>query len=233
MRLLALAFAVWGSGVAAEITGATYITPSDAYGHGAVEGGEYDALRIETTTGAFRISSAGAVFEDVAPRLVDLDGDGSSEVVAVQSGFSSGARIVVYGMGQGAPVLRAANAPIGQRNRWLAIAGIADLDGDGRMEIAYVDRPHLAKILRVLEVVPDGEGFSLREEGTLEGVTNHRYRAPEIEGGLRACGGRPELILADADWKRIVAVSVEQGQLVPRIVGPYTGAASLERARSC
>ena len=31
----------------------------------------------------------------------------------------------------------------------LAPLGAADLDGDGKIELAYIDRPHLAKILRI------------------------------------------------------------------------------------
>jgi hypothetical protein len=45
--------------------------------------------------------------------------------------------------------LLAATPHIGSANRWLAPIGAADLDGDGRVEIAYVDRPHLARTLRI------------------------------------------------------------------------------------
>jgi hypothetical protein len=71
---------------------------------------------------------------------------------------------------------------IGQRNRWLAPIGAADLDGDGRVEIAYVDRPHLARTLRVWRSRPGG---TLTEIATATGLTNHRIGEAFITGGIR------------------------------------------------
>ena len=41
----------------------------------------------------------------------------------------------------------AATPFIGTPRRWLAPVGVADLDGDGRAEIAYVETPHRDKVL--------------------------------------------------------------------------------------
>jgi hypothetical protein len=54
------------------------------------------------------------------------------------------------------PVPLASTPWIGQRFRWLAPVAAADLDGDGAMELAYVDRPHLARTLRVWRIAFDG-----------------------------------------------------------------------------
>jgi hypothetical protein len=43
----------------------------------------------------------------------------------------------------------AATPYVGTRFLWLASLGAAALDGDGRVEIASVDRLHLDKILRI------------------------------------------------------------------------------------
>ncbi|SPJ24817.1 hypothetical protein [Palleronia abyssalis] len=52
------------------------------------------------------------------------------------------------------------------------------------------------------------DGDRLVEIAGLDGVTNHRIGDPEISGGVRACGGTPELVLLSADWSRIVAVTL-------------------------
>ncbi|RYG89334.1 VCBS repeat-containing protein [Loktanella sp. IMCC34160] len=227
------ALLLWPACVLAEITGASYDAPTDVYGHGAVQNGEYETLVIDQAGRTSRLRLTRAVWEDTAPRLADLDGDGSPEVVAVRSGFTSGAGIVVIDEVAGDLAAVLETAPIGRRNRWLAIAAVADLDGDGRVEIAYVDRPHLAKVLRVIEVsVIDGL-WTYRDEAAAEGFTNHQLGSPVIEGGLRTCDGLAEVITANANWTRIMATRLSDGQLTSRDIGPYTGADSLTDALGC
>ena len=232
MRWLALALSTLPFSAAAEITGVSYVEPTTVYGHNAIEGGEYTFLRVELGDDAVMIRYDDAVFEDSAPRLVDFDVDGTPEVLTVVSEFEQGARVQIFDLVDGAVVPVASNAPIGTRFRWLAIAGTADFDGDGTLEIAYVDRPHLAKILRILNVRVEDGVWSLTEVGTLDGVTNHKYRDPNIEGGIRICD-TPEVILADAKWDRIVGVTMDNGALVARDIGAYRGADSLTRALAC
>jgi hypothetical protein len=117
---------------------------------------------------------------------------------------------------------------IGRRNRWLAPAAVADLDGDGLLEIAYVDRPHLDKTLRVWRL----EGWELREVGVLSGVTNHRIGDNFISGGLRNCGGVPEIVLASADWSQLVAVRFDGDTFGATDLGPWS-ARAMELAVSC
>jgi hypothetical protein len=108
-------------------------------------------------------------------------------VVVVETDPDLGAQLAVYALRQGALVKAAATPHIGQRFRWLAPVGVADLNGDGVTDIAYVDRPHLAKTLRVWSWAPGG----LTEIAALEGVTNHRIGDEVIWGGLRDCGRGP------------------------------------------
>lgn len=236
--LIAPLAALFASVAGAEITGADYAMPTTAYGHGALPGGEYAG--IEFRLAPDRVIGAGTyrnVYEDTVPRLVDLDGDGTPEVVTVISYFDSGAAIRIWDEVPSAEhpagttvAVVAETAPIGQRHRWLAIAGIADLDGDGRVEIAYVDRPHLARILRIVEVVPEAGGWQLTQQAAFEGLTNHRFGVREIEGGVVECGAGPELRLASGDWRRIIGVRFAGGRWRMRDLGLYS-AASLSPPR--
>lgn len=164
--------------------------------------------------------------------MVDLDGDGAPEVVTVVSLPGEGAALWILGVTGGNVGILAQNAPIGQHHRWLAVAAIADLDGDGRIEIAYVDRPHLARILRVVEVGTGAGQWSLTEEASAPGHTNHHFGSPVIEGGLRLCDGA-EVVTASADWTRILATRLEGGALLSRDIGRYAGQDSMAVALTC
>ena len=213
LLLAALAAAPAG----AEITGARYTAPTTRYSHGVLgDAVEYGALDLTLTKGRTRriVLPETRVFEDLAPRLADVDGDGAPEVIAVETDLDRGARLSIYDE----TGLVAATPYIGTRFRWLAPLGAADLDGDGYTEIAYIDRPHLAKTLRVWRF-RDGR---LDQVATLEGLTNHRIGEEVISGGLRHCGPRPEIIAASADWSRLMAVTFDDRQLAATDLGPYS-----------
>jgi len=178
--------------------------------------------------------NAPLVFEDAAPRLWDVNGDGQPEVVVVQSHETKGARLTVWELGQtasGAPALKllASTDFIGTRFRWLAPFGIGDFTGDGAIEIAYVETPHLGKTMRLVGL----EGNRLVPRGALQGVTNHRIGEETIAGGVRYCGGKVEAILASGDWRRIVAVSWQDGGLVGRDLGALNRRQDLTKALTC
>ncbi|MEM6422419.1 MAG: VCBS repeat-containing protein [Pseudomonadota bacterium] len=210
---------------------ARYAEPTDRYPHGVLgDPSEYTVLEVETAAGErLRLRwDRPMVFEDTAPRLVDFDGDGAPEVLAVESHEALGARFTIYELADGVLRARASNPFIGTRFRWLAIVGAGDLDGDGTMEVAYVDRPHLAKTLRIWRV----DGAEVMEIASLPGVTNHRIGEVDIAGGIRDCGAGPEMILADAAWARLLAVRLADG-LSARDIGPHEGRASFSEAMGC
>ncbi len=223
----------------AQISGATYAAPTSRYPHGALgDDEEWGALVVGVTLGMpcragrsnFQINlPQELVFEDVSPRLWDMNGDGLPEVVVVESHAQKGARLAVWGIGEAGVERLATTDFIGTRNRWLAPVAAADLDGDGAIEVAFVDRPHLARVLRVFRWV---EG-QLVEIASLSGVTNHRFGDPVIHGGLRTCRGGPELVVADPGWQEMIGVRLVGGKLVARELGPIEGPESFGIERTC
>lgn len=235
MRLAHVAAMVIGlasQSAAQEIVSARYDGPTTRYPHGVLgDDIEYDTLAVRLSDGR-EMSARWArdiVFEDLAPRVVDVDGDGAPEVVVVESHETQGARLAIWGLVDGALAAKAATPFIGTRFRWLAPVAVADLDGDGLVELAYVDRPHLAKVLRVWRYDASG---TLSEVAKLNGVTNHRIGWDYIAGGLRDCGQGPEMVLADAGWASIVAVTFDGSNLNQRRLGDYS-AQTLDRALKC
>ncbi len=215
-----------------EIIEARFSEPTTRYTHGVLgDDVEYGALELRVETrGSDNVRTIrlpqDRVFEDLSPRLVDMDSDGTPEVVVVESHAQLGAQLAIYDA-SGTKI--AATPHIGTRFRWLAPIGAADLDGDGYTEIAYIDRPHLAKTLRIWRFK---EG-ALAEIASLPGLTNHRIGEDYISGGLRDCGKTPpELITASADWSRIISVTYEN-EWTTSDLGPFTGRQSLNQALEC
>ncbi len=215
MRIAALALlaalAAAPTARAGDVAAARFAGPTDRYPHGALgDPVEWGALELTLADGAaHRITLAETrVFEDTVPRLADLDQDGRREALVVEADAAQGARLVAYG----ADGARFATPFIGTRFRWRAPVGIADLDQDGRLEIAEIDRPHLARILRVWRV----EEGKMVEVASLSGLTNHRFGDPDIPGGVRDCGFGPELVVAEPSWQELRAVRLADGELSAR-----------------
>lgn len=245
LALALIALLAAGPAAAQTIAAAEYSDPTSRYPHGVLgDDVEWGNLRITVTRRAGSDTGLASghvalsyemplppdlVFEDTAPRLWDVTGDGDPEVVVVQSHARKGARLLVIGLSDGKPGFLAATPFIGERNRWLAPVGAADLDGDGEVEIAYVDRPHLARVLRIVRL-RNGALVPVAELGNL---SNHRIGETDIGGGVRFCGESPEMILADGDWQQVMAVRLTGTGLVARPVGRHTGRQSLARALEC
>jgi hypothetical protein len=216
---------------------AGFAAPTDRYPHGVLgDPVEWGALQaeLEQEVAGFVLPER-LVFEDIAPRLADVDDIPGPEILVVESDADRGARLAIYRASfpvwLGQPQLRriAATPFIGRRFRWLAPAGAADLDGDGRVEIATVETPHLGRTLRLWRL----QSGRLTELAALPGVTNHRIGDAFISGGLRDCGDGPELVLANTDWTRLLAVRFDGTALIPRDIGPLAGAGSFTAALGC
>lgn len=164
---------------AGSITAARFAEPVTRYGHFALgRPHEYARLVVDTDSGRKHelVLPDEDVFEDLQPRLVRLAADAPVELLTIVSRRDAGARLVLFGLDGGRIVMRAQSEPIGTPNRWLNPVGVADLDGDGRGELAAIITPHIGGILKVYR----RDGAALVELAAMTGLSNHVYGSPEL-----------------------------------------------------
>lgn len=158
-----------GTGVISE---AWFADPTARYGH-FVLGSRYEAgsLVVRLANGSIRklVLPENSVFEDRQPRLADLDADGIDEIVVVRSYLDRGAALAIVALKDDKLQIIAETPPTGSPRTWLNPAGIADFDGDGRLDIAYVQMPHALGLLRVWTM----RAGKLVEIAQTPGVSNH------------------------------------------------------------
>ncbi|MEX0287002.1 MAG: FG-GAP repeat domain-containing protein, partial [Paracoccaceae bacterium] len=139
-----------------EVLSAHYDEPTTRYAHGVLgDTVEWGALvmRLDTCpecallrTREYRIElPESRVFEDLEPRVLDLDRDGDNEILVIESHGHKGAWVADYDENG----LLAYGTYRMRRFRWLAIIGAADFDNDGQCEVVASDPAHLGKKLRV------------------------------------------------------------------------------------
>ena len=196
-------------------------TPSSHYAHAAlgtaVHARSLHAL-VTPPGGAQRqvglMLPPGRVFEDRVLRLADLEGDGGDQIVVVESDPERGSALLVVGLRLGAfgrqPVLASlARGPFtGAPMRWLNPAGVADFDGDGRLDIAAVTTPHAGGVLTLYRYRPP----RLEPVATLPGFSNHRSGAAEqqLSAIVHLPRQRPALIIPGADLQTLHVLRVDQ-----------------------
>jgi hypothetical protein len=158
-----------GQGVIAETW---FADPTTRYRH-FVLGSRYEAgsLVARLADGSTRRLTLpeSSVFEDRQPRLADIDGDGVDEVIVVQAYLDRGAALAVVALRNDKLEIIAETPPTGSPRTWLNPAGIADFDGDGRLDIAYVQMPHALGLLRVWTL----RGRKLVEIAQAHNTSNH------------------------------------------------------------
>ena len=225
----------------ADVVSAKFTDPTSRYTHGILgDEIEYGAMLVRYEGVSSRSLSKDAVlrrgevtirlpldhvFEDIAPRLIDVDGDGDREIIVVETDVAKGAQLAIYD-----ETGKIAETPhIGHTHRWLAPIGAADLDGDGNVEIAYIDRPHLARLLKIWRF-KDGKLTLVAEKG---GLTNHQIGWDYILGGIQDCGVGPVMITANSDWTIIMATAYRDGVYLSAPVGKYTGPKSMKHILNC
>jgi hypothetical protein len=193
--------------------------PTERYDHAilgdAFEGGGF-AVKTAGNRRLEYLLKEDSVFEDRLARLVDLDGDGENEIVIVHSYVDRGAALAVFSVVDDEIVKLAETAAIGLSHRWLNPAVAADFDGDGNVEIAWVETPHIGGILRTARLVGRGEKRQLQMLSNLPGFSNHTIGSREL---LQAVtfdwdgDGLPDIILPGAARKTIKVVSMAGGKL--------------------
>ena len=156
-----------------DIRKAWYGQPTDRYGHGVLgDGIEGGSLVVETAEGTlleFNLPED-QVFEDLTPRIHDLDFDGANEVVTIRASQTGGAAVVVYGIRDGALVEVAKSAENGQRNRWLNVAGILPEPAKAQSTIYFIRTPHINGRLNALVV---GQGAVQDIDLKMNDFSNH------------------------------------------------------------
>ncbi len=197
-----------------EIREVWLVAPTERYGHGVLGDGIEAGGLLAVMADGRRLSlmlAGDSVFEDLMPRLADLDGDGRDEIVVVRSYLDAGAALAVYEVAGDALRLRAETPPIGLSHRWLNPVGAGDFDADGETEFAFVETPHIGGILRIYALVGD----VLRQEGQLGGFSNHAMGSRNL--GLAAVldldgDGADDLLLPDAGRRGLKAISFAGGR---------------------
>jgi hypothetical protein len=229
------ALAVTDAG-AETLTGARYTTPVERYGHFAL-GRPHEYARLTATTSAGRRLALALpddeVFEDLAPRLVRLAPDEPVEILSIVSRRDSGARLALIGAEGAGLAIRAQSPSIGTPMRWLNPVGVADLDGDGRAEIAAVITPHIGGTLKVYR----RRGGALAEVAALGGFSNHVYGSAELAlSAPVSIGGRMRLLVPDATRRALRLVTLDDGRLVETgrcaLAAPITGAVTVLSPRA-
>jgi hypothetical protein len=206
--------------------------PTDRYAHGilgdAIEAG---GLMVRTRDGETLelVLPEQFVFEDRQARIHDLDGDGRDEIIVVLTSVTEGGALAFYGVRDGKLVKLAQTPHIGRPNRWLNPAEIADLDGDGKLEIVFVTTPHLGKIVEVWRY----HAARLSRVTTLAGYSNHVIGSPVqdmTEVVNSATQGRL-LAIPAADYSTVAFLKLEGDKLAEvarvRVGGRITSAVTL------
>jgi hypothetical protein len=199
---------------AEQITSARYSEPVTRYGHFALgRPHEYAQLIATIDTGdTLRLAlPADEVFEDLAPRLVNLNDQAPTQLLVIISSVRSGARLGLVGVAAGQLAIVAQSAPIGTPNRWMNPVGVADLDGDGEAEIAAVITPHIGGVLTVYR--RDRERLVAIDSMT--GFSNHVYGSAELGLSMPAqIGGQMHLLVPDVQRTAVRAIRLTDEGLV-------------------
>lgn len=190
---------------------AWFADDTDRYGHGVLgDAWEPETLIVEANGNRYEHTlDDDAVFEDLEPRIVDIDQDGTPEIIAIKAYLGDGATVALYGIRDGQLVALAEAEPIGRSYRWLNPAGVADFDGDGKNEVSIIRTPHIGGIL--IHYDWDG-GKSLKLERRQRGYSTHAIGSTVLAMSVIHDwngDGRVDLILPRQDRSILAVVTLE------------------------
>lgn len=150
---------------------AQYADPTEKYTHGIL-GDQIEAEKLVVVADStfYELDlEENFVFEDIRPRLYDVDSDGSLEIITIRTNIERGAGIAIYKIIDNQLEEYAFVPEIGSSNRWLNIVAIDDIDQDGVVEILWIETPHIGGILKIAKIQA-GELQVLSEQN---GYSNH------------------------------------------------------------
>lgn len=189
-----------------DIRAAWLADATELYAHGVLgDAKEAMSLSVETKDGrTIRYTlPEGRVFEDLEPRLVDLDKNGTDELLIVETDFKLGASLAVYGIQDGRLAKITQTAYLGRPYRWLNPLGAGDFDGDRNLDLAVVETPHIGGILRLYRYFAG----TLAPFAEYPGVSTHRIGSTELgKGAVARIGARDLIILPDQSQSAIMAL---------------------------
>lgn len=179
--------------------------PTDRYPHGVL-GDKLEASRLEVETFDgkhinFDLPKT-RVFEDLEPRLADLNDDNTDEIIVVESDIKLGASLSIYSIADNRLVPIASTPFLGTPNRWLNPLGVGDFDGDGNSDIALVTTPHIGGVLNLYGF--SSSGLSLFAE--YRGVSNHKIGSTELGLGTVVPAAPRDRILVPVQSRRALAL---------------------------
>lgn len=168
-----------------------------------------------------------AVFEDREPRLVDLDGDGTAEILVVRSDRDKGSSLAIVARRDGGWRIVAETPPTGEPFRWLnPIAPLAA--GAPKGTFALVRRPHLDGILELWRWT----GGAPELLAAKPGYANHAFGSPAqgLAASFASGDGTARLAVPTLDRRAVAILTLPKLEEVARIALParaLTGLAAL------
>lgn len=207
-------------------------SPTSRYPHAALGSTQHAAsLRVIPTRANAQTQTytlpLHRVFEDRVPRLADLDGDGTDEIILVEADALQGAALVVYGLRDGAIVELARGPHAGSTFRWLNPVGVADFDGDGKSDLASVTTPHIGGVLTLHHYRPPRlEPFARATD-----VSNHRMgeREQQLAVVVAQPGQRPTILIPDMQLRALQALRWDTPGHWTEVASPLALPARAER----
>jgi hypothetical protein len=205
-----------------NIRRAWLVSPTHRYPHGAlgdkIEAGGVRAILSSGVSVEYRLDAA-SVFEDLTPRLIDLDADGKDEIAVVRSYLGRGSALAVFSAEETGMRLFAESRPIGATNRWLNPVGAGNFDGDGEVELAAVVTPHIGGVLTVYKY----SRRSLRPIYSRFGFSNHAMGSRELGmSAITDADGVVDIVLPDASRRNVKAMTVRGGRFGELAIARHT-----------
>jgi hypothetical protein len=216
-----------------QIHRAWLVQATGRYDHGVlgdlIEAG---ALKVQLRDGREMVYELGDqyVFEDLTPRLADMDGDGLDEIILARSSLSEGTAVSVYRIGERQIEQFAVSPSIGLAYHWLYPVGAGDFDADGKMDIAVVETPHLGKTL----VIYGREVSRLQSIGRAEGFSTHSIGSTVLEMAVIADlngDGVLDIVLPNGGKNQLIAVTFRGRKFLTIWEGPKGAAIVTEVLR--